>query len=188
MTKWIVLVGALFLVPGVSVACGSVEDMFERMRFETDKAPLESFLEDFSCGTPSKYSPERADTYIAMVLINAARARVSKDKVQATLSSFNCAYSARHYHGYVEIKAYLGDKRFGAACDLDVIERVYVVTANGGANLRTKPSISAPKLGAIAEGVAVRNGTEESEWVLVDTYLGRGYMHVSTLRRYVEES
>ena len=104
------------------------------------------------------------------------------------LTSFNCAYSARDHDGYVEIKAYLGAETFSKVCNTDILAQVYVVAVQGGANLRTEPSIAASKLGAIAEGSAVRNGTRDGDWVYVDTYLGSGYMHASTLKRYLESS
>ena len=84
--------------------------------------------------------------------------------------------------------AYIGPRRFAEACDPEVLARIYVVKAKGGANLRSGPALTASKIGAIAEGAAVRNGVRDGDWVHVNTYLGNGYIHISTLRPYLGES
>ena len=178
----------VFAVASEASACGSVTQHFRVMSRETDAQKLDAFLDRYSCVPTVAYAPDSADTYIALVLINASRARVSKDKVASVLATFNCASLARALPGYVEIAAYIGVERFASACDPEVLSRIYIVVADGGANLRREPALSASKIGAIAEGIAVRDGKRQGDWVLVDTYLGAGYMHISTLKSYLGDT
>ena len=178
---------ALFLLGAVdsAEACGTVAQSFFSHSLETDRPRLESFLDSASCGDEEKYSPERADPVIALVLANSARAGVPATKIERVLTRFNCAATARDQPAYAKIIDYLGTTRYREVCGFSALARMLIVSSSGGANLRTAPSTSAPKLGAIAEGALVKNAERDGEWLLVDTFLGRGYMHESTLKSYV---
>ena len=166
-------------------ACGSVAQSFSAMMLETDKARLETFLEDHTCAEPARYSPDTADRYIAVVLLHAVRAGVSVDLVATVFGRYHCVARLAPYSGHRQIMDYIGKKRVLQMCPEDKLLRLYIVSAEGGANLRRAPGEDAAVIGAMAEGVAVENGWSGGEWIRVDTYLGRGYMHRSTLRHYI---
>jgi len=178
---------ALFLLGSVHTAeaCGSVAQSFFSYSLETDRSRLESFLDTQSCGNEERYSPERADPVIAVVLANATRAGVPAKTIERVLTRFNCVATARDKPGYAKIVDYLGTTRYEEVCDLKALTRMRLVSSSGGANVRAAPSTSARRLGAVAEGALVKNAEQDGEWFLVDSFLGRGYMHGSTLKPYV---
>ena len=168
-------------------ACGSVFKSFSAMMLEADKDRLESFLTAQSCNEPAEYSPNNADQYIALVLMHAVQARVSVNIVESVFAKYHCVAKLRPYSGHRQIVDYIGGARVNEICPEDEVRRLYVVAADGGANLRVGPTSDSQKIRAIAEGVAVENGRIEGEWIRVDTFMGTGYMHESTLRKYLPE-
>jgi hypothetical protein len=190
MLRLLILTIAFYSVaaPSESYACGSVAQSFWSNLLESDKSRLESFLKSQSCSDAEGYSPERAEPYIALVLLNAINAGVPQQTIEATLKLFNCASTVRERTVYGKIVEFLGEERFSEVCDVEALSRMYIVRASGGANLREAPSTSAAKLGAVAEGTLVKDAVLKGDWLLVDSYRGRGYMHKSTLKPYLGES
>jgi len=175
----------LLFLPLESFACGSVAQSFWGMILESDKGRLETFLESHACSGELKFSPDRADPYVAVVLMNAAHAGVSKDVFESVLSRFNCVAQLKNRSGYQVLVDYVGQERFSEICSSEKIDRVYVVKSQGGANLRASPSLDGEKVGTVAQGSVAINGEPHGEWVKVETYAGEGYMHESTLRTYL---
>ena len=91
------------------------------------------------------------------------------------------------YSAHRRIVDYIGGERVNELCPEDELRRIYVVAAEGGANLREGPASDSPKIGALSDGVAVENGRVDGDWIHVDTFMGAGYMHRSTLRQYLPE-
>ena len=172
------------LLPGAAAACGTVGQAFFTYVIDTDKDRLEQFLTTEACGTAEGYSPEEADRLIAQVLINAIESGVSRNVIEPVLRKYNCAYRARDRWPYKKIVEFVGTDRFDEFCDVSSLQKMYVVSAAGGANVRKSPSLSARKLGAIGDGVLVKNARREGEWLLVDTYIGTGYVHESIVEPY----
>lgn len=175
----------LLLLPLESFACGSVAQSFWGMILESDKGRLETFLESHACAGELKFSPDRADPYVAVVLMNAAHTGVSKDIFESVLSRFNCVAQLKNRSGYQVLVDYVGQERFSEICSSEKLDRVYVVKSQGGANLRASPSLDGEKVGTVAQGSVAINGETHGEWVKVETYAGEGYMHESTLRNYL---
>lgn len=175
------------MFPVAAPACGSVAQAFASMMLEADKDRLESFLESQACHDNLKFSPHRADRHVAIVLMNSAHAGVSKNLFGDVLARFNCVARLRSRSGYQVLVNYLGAERFAEVCDADKLDRVYVVTASGGANLRASPSMVGEKLAAVADGVVANDGKQHGEWLEVTTYLGRGFLHESTLTKYLQD-
>lgn len=184
LTKRLVALVVL-AAPLEATACGSVAQSFWGMILESDKDRLESFLQSQACSGELKFSPDRADSYIAVVLMNAAHAGVSKDIYETVLSRFNCVARLGKRTGYQVIVEYVGAERLSEICSRERLERVYVVKAEGGANLRASPSINGDKIGTVAQGVVAVDGESDGEWIKVRTYAGEGYMHATTLRPYL---
>ena len=182
-TRFLALV--LLAAPLEAIACGSVAQSFWGMILESDKGRLESFLQSHACSGELKFSPDRADPYVAVVLMNAAHAGVSKDVYEEVLSRFNCVAQLNNRTGYQVLIDYVGPERFSEICSPKKLERVYVVKAQGGANLRASPSMDGEKVGTVAQGVVAIDGERDGEWIKVTTYAGEGYMHESTLRAYL---
>lgn len=178
---------ALFLLaaPLDAFACGSVAQSFWGMILESDKGRLESFLQSHACSGELDFSPDRADPYVAVVLMNAAHAGVSKDIFEKVLSRFNCVAQLKNRSGYQVFIDYVGPERFVEICNPEKLKRVYVVKAQGGANLRASPSMDGEKVGTVAQVVVAIDGEPQGEWIKVKTYSGEGYMHESTLRAYL---
>ena len=174
-----------FCTPLESFACGSVEQSFWSMMLEVDKDRLETFLESQVCSGELDFSPGKSDPYVAVVLINSAHAGVSKDIFGRVLSRFNCVAQLKNRSGYKVLVDYVGEERFNTICDSARLSRVYVVTAQDGANIRKSPSKDGEKIGAIAQGSVAVDGEVNGEWIKVRTYMGEGYMHESTLRSYL---
>jgi hypothetical protein len=116
--------------------------------------------------------------------MNAAHAGVSKDIFESVLSRFNCVAQLENRTGYQVIIDYVGQERFAEICSPERLDRVYVVKAQGGANLRASPSMDGEKVGTVAQGSVAIDGELHGEWIKVKTYAGEGYMHESTLRAY----
>lgn len=173
--------------PDKLLACGSTAQQFWSYTLEADKSKLESFLTEQSCVSEAKYSPVEAEPYIALVLINAIDAGVSRDTIELVFKRYNCASTVRNRSAYRKIVDFLGEERFSEICDLETLRRMHVVRADGGANVRSEPNKQADKVGVVAEGALVKNGKIDGDWVLVDTYSGTGYMHSSILRPYILE-
>ncbi|HNP64390.1 MAG TPA: SH3 domain-containing protein [Woeseiaceae bacterium] len=190
MHRLLIFTVAFYLVadPGESHACGSVAQSFWSNVLEADQSRLDTFLKSQSCGDAVKYSPEHAEPYIALVLLNAIDAGVPKQTIEDTFKAFNCVSTVRHRSAYKKFVEFFGEERFLEICDSEALARMFIVQASGGANLRSAPSTSAEKLGAVAEGALVKDAQPEGDWFLVESYLGRGYMHKSTLRPYLGES
>jgi len=188
MRSTYILATALILMPTMANACGSAAQQFWSYILESDRATLESFLDSQQCSGDLKYSPDAADPYVALVLINAARAGVDKGVFENVLSRFNCVAQLSNRSGYQTIVDYVGEERFGELCKEENHRRVYVVSADGGANLRKTPSIDGQKIGAVGNGAVAVDGIRDGEWIKVTTYLGEGYMHESTLRPYLPPS
>ena len=155
---------------------------------ETDRDNLEAILSSHSCNEPAKYSPDDADEFITLVLLHAVQAEVPAEAIEPVFARYHCVAKLAPYPAHRDIVEYLGESRVKELCPGEQIRRVYVVVSGGGANLRDAPSLDADKIGAVAEGAAVENGVVEGDWIHVKTYLGSGYMHVSTLRPYLHES
>ena len=183
----LILVIGQFLAPAVANACGSAAQQFWSLILEADKDRLEAFLKEQQCSGDLKFSPDAADPYVAIVLINAARAGVDKRVFEGVLTRFNCVAQLSNRSGYQTIIDYVGEDRFGELCRGEDLRRVYVVTAEGGANLRASPDIDGQKIGAVANGAVAINASEDGEWIKVTTYVGEGYMHESTLRPYLPQ-
>jgi len=176
-----------FFVPEPTFGCGSVSKSFSATMLEADKDRLEAFLTAHSCNEPAKYSPNDADQYIAVVLLHAVHAGVSVDIVESVFSKYHCVAQLESHSAHQRIVGYIGSERVQELCPEEELRRLYVVATNGGANLREGPASDSPKIGAVAEGVAVENGRIEGNWIRVETFMGTGYMHRSTLRRYLPE-
>jgi len=181
----LILVFALFFAPSTVNACGSPAQQFWSNILEAEKSRLEAFLKEQQCSGDLKYSPDAADPYVAIVLINAARAGVNTRIFEGVLTRFNCVAQLSNRSGYQAIIDYVGQDRYDELCRDEDLRRVYVVAADGGANLRASPSLDAQKIGAVANGAVAINGIQEGEWIKVTTYMGDGYMHESTLRHYI---
>ncbi|MGB5335525.1 MAG: SH3 domain-containing protein, partial [Woeseiaceae bacterium] len=175
----------LIMLPLESFACGSVAQSFWGMILESDKGRLETFLQSHACSGELKFSPDRADPYVAVVLMNAAHAGVSKDVFESVLLRFNCVAQLKNRSGYQVLIDYVGQERFSEICSSEKLDRVYIVKAQGGANLRASPSLDGEKVGTVAQGSVAINGELHGEWIKVETYAGEGYMHESTLRNYL---
>ena len=171
-------------IPLESFACGSAAQSFWSMILESDKSRLETFLKSQACSGELKFSPDEADPYVAVVLMNAAHAGVSKEIIERALSRFNCLAQLNERTGYQVLIDYVGQERFDKICDSDDLTLVYVVKAQGGANLRASPSTDGKKSGAVAQGSVAINGEPHGERIKVKTYIGEGFMHESTLRSY----
>lgn len=65
---------SLWLAAAGANACGSAAQQFWPYILEADKDHLETFLQEQQCSGDLKFSPNAADPYVAIVLINAARA------------------------------------------------------------------------------------------------------------------
>jgi len=190
MLRLLLLVFAVYLVatPNQVQACGTVAQSFWSNVLEADKTQLESFLKSQTCSDAERYAPEQAEPYIAIVLINAIDAGVSEQTIEAAFTQFNCVSTVRRRTAYNRIIEFVGKERFSKICDAEALGRMYIVKASGGANLRRAPSISADKLGAVAEGTLVKDAEPEGEWFFVHSYRGSGYVHQSTLKPYLGES
>lgn len=175
----------LLVVPLESFACGSVAQSFWGMILESEKDRLETFLQSHACSGELEFSPDRADPYIAVVLMNAAHAGVSKEIFEKVLSRFNCVAQLKNRTGYQVLVNYVGPERFAKICSSDKLDRVYIVKAQGGANLRASPAMDGEKVGTVAHGSVAVDGERNGEWIKATTYAGEGYMHESTLRAYL---
>jgi hypothetical protein len=175
----------LLVAPLDSLACGSVAQSFFGMLLEADKDRLETFLRSQDCFGELDFLPDEADPYVAVVLMNAAQAGVSKDLFEHVLSRFNCVAQLRNRTGYQVLVDYVGADRFAEICSPEKLQRVYVVVARGGANLRASPSVDGKKIGTVAQGSVAIDGEPHGEWMKVKTYSGEGFMHESTLRPYI---
>ena len=153
----------LLVVPLESFACGSVAQSFFGMILERDKDRLEAFLRSHACSGELKFSPDRADPYVAVVLMNAADLGVSKDIFEKVLSRFNCVAQLNNRTGYQVLIDYIGQEQFAKNCSPEKLDRVYVVKAQGGANLRASPSIDGRKVGTVAQGSVAVNGERHNE-------------------------
>ncbi len=176
-----------YFAPEPTFACGSVFKSFSATMLEVDKERLESFLTAHSCNEPANYSPNHADQYIAVVLLHAVQAGVSVDIVESVFAKYHCVARLAPYSSHRRIVDYIGGERVQELCPEEELRRIYIVAADGGANLREGPVADSPKIGAVAEGVAVENGQVEGDWIRVETFMGTGYMHRSTLRQYLPE-
>jgi hypothetical protein len=117
--------------------------------------------------------------------MNAAHAGVSKNIFESVLSRFNCVAQLKNRTGYKVLIDYVGQERFAEICPPGMLDRVYVVKAQGGANLRASPAMNGEKVGTVAQGSVAVDGEPHGEWIKVKTYAGEGYMHASTLRAYL---
>ena len=184
----LLVLGLVSFLPAPSIACGTVAKSFSAVMLETDRESLEAILSSHSCSEPATYSPDDADEFIALVLLHAVQAEVPAEAIEPVFARYHCIAKLARYPAHRDIVAYLGESRVKELCPNEQLRRVYVVVSDGGANLREGPSLDAAKIGAVAEGASVEQGTVEGDWIHVKTYLGRGYMHVSTLRPYMHES
>ncbi len=166
-------------------ACGSIEKHFGTYEQHKNKSEVEAFLKTQTCGSADSYSPLYAEPVIARVLANAIDLEVSKDVIQKVFKIYNCLSFARHQDEHRKILKFLGQDKLSGLCNPDSLRKMYIVSSAGGANLRGKPDKKAKKVGAVAESVIVKNGRVYGDWVLVDTYKGTGYMHISTLMPYI---
>lgn len=183
VTRFFALI--LVVLPLESFACGSAAQAFWGMILESDKNRLETFLQSQACSGELDFEPDRADPYVAVVLMNAAHAGVSRDIFESVLLRFNCVAQLKNRTGYQVLVDYVGQERFNEICSAEKLDRVYIVKAQGGANLRASPSIDGEKVGTVAQGSVAINGEPDGEWIKVKTYAGVGYMHASTLRAYL---
>jgi hypothetical protein len=165
-----------------------VAKSFSAIMLEADRERLESFLDAQSCDEPARYSPYDADQYIVAVLMHAVQAGVPVEIVESVFAKYHCVAQLAPWSGHRLVVDYIGGRRVQEICPEDQLRRLYVVVADGGANLREGPANDSPKIGAIAEGVAVENGWIEGDWIHVVTFMGSGYMHRSTLRQYLPEN
>ena len=181
MTRYlsIPLILVLAAIPLESSACGSTAQEFFSYLLEADRSRLETFLTSQSCASEAKYSPTEADPYIALVLINAIDAGVDRKTIESVFVRYNCTSTVRNRTAYARIVDYLGEDRFAEVCDIESLRRMYIVQAEGGANVREEPSTEARKTGVVAEGSLVKNARIDGDWLLVDTYSGTGYMHLT---------
>ena len=184
----LLVLGLVSFLPTPGMACGTVAKSFSAMMLETDRESLEAILLSHSCNEPAKYSPDDADEFIALVLLHAVQAKVPAEAIEPVFARYHCIAKLAPYPAHRDIVAYLGESRVRELCPNEQLRRVYVVVSDGGANLREGPSVDAVKIGAVAQGASVEQGTVEGDWIHVKTYLGSGYMHVSTLRPYMHES
>lgn len=171
----------------VAFACGSVAQNFGAYEQNKNKTKVEAFLKSQACGSDDSYSPLHAEPVIARVLANAIEIGVPGENIEGVFKKYNCLYTARHQEIYRKISDFLGEGKFAKYCNLEKFKKMYVVSSDGGANLRSKPSKTAKKLGTVAESVLVTNGKVYGDWILVDTYSGTGYMHSSTLKPYITD-
>ncbi len=177
------------LASAAASACGSTAQQFFSHSFETDKARLEQFFAEQQCIDDLRFAPDSADPLVALVLVNAADAGVDKRLYENVLTRFNCVAQIRRRSAsaYQTIIDYVGEDRYAELCPEERLRRVYVVAADGGANLRATPDSRGERIGAIAQGVVANDGVRMGEWIHVTTHVGEGYMHESTLRLYLPE-
>jgi len=175
----------LLIAASESLACGGVAHAFHRMKLETDPERLEAFLQTQTCSEELHFFPELADRPVFAVLKNAAAAGVSVDLFERVLTRFNCVAKLADQPDYRVIMDYVKPDRFAALCAPEALARVYIVQVTSGANLRATPSIRGAKVGAVQFGAIALEGEVSGEWIKVRTYMGEGYMHESTLRKYL---
>ena len=185
---FVAVIGLALISPVPSFACGTVAKSFSALMLETEKDSLEAILSSHSCNTPAKYSPDDADEFVALVLLHAVQAGVPAEIIEPVFAKYHCVAQLAPYPAHRVIVNYIGKARVHELCPEQKLRRVYVVLADGGANLRSGPSVDTPKIGTIAEGAAVEDGIVEGDWVHVKTHWGSGYMHGSTLRPYLHEN
>ncbi|MBK9584727.1 MAG: SH3 domain-containing protein [Alphaproteobacteria bacterium] len=182
---FVLLVFVSTISADVVFACGSVEKNFGVYVQNKSKSKVEVFLKSQSCGSDETYSPLYAEPVIARVLANAIDLGVSRESIEGVFKKYNCLSLARNQDVYKKITDFVGKEKLTRYCDPAKFRKMFIVISEGGANLRSKPTMQAKIIGTVAESVLVTNGTVYGDWVLVDTYSGTGYMHASTLMPYI---
>ena len=167
-----------------SFACGGTEHHFSRYwRLDTVEKKS-ALLEHLGCVEPMNYSPRFADPVISAVLADAIKIGLPRKSIEMVLKNYNCAYGARTKEEYKAIRSYIGSDKYAAFCNLERLERVYIVNVSGGAVLRFGPSVESKRLAAVAEGAFVESIKDAEEWLQVKTNKGKGYVHKSLLSAY----
>ena len=167
-----------------AAACGSVAQHFFGYPASGTLEQKQSFLEQTPCSMSEAYSPENAEEWVAKALINAKAAGVTDAVINRLLSEYNCVHDLKGTKLYKRLRREIGADQFDSRCDLEQLARMYVVVPKSGVVLRSGPSRDSKRMAAIAHGALVRNGSVVGDWVEVETYRGRGYIHRSLLRQY----
>lgn len=180
----------LLFIHSRALACGSPSMFlagYTNLGPNADLATRERALDLVlgSCIDHTNYLPGNDDELIASVAIDAMENRLPREKVEALLQQFHCAFGARDDEEYSAIRSFVGEQRFDEFCDSENLNRIYIVNASSGAVLRDAPSTSGERLIAIPEGGYVKRIAQEGSWYQVDGGLyGNGYIYGALLRPY----
>ncbi len=165
-----------------TLACGSVSQNMQMYWTMGTLESKETFLLEQSCYQHMNYSPLRADPIITSVVSDAINIGVKKAVINKAIDSFNCMYGAYHLDEYENVSRYILENGMEATCNTSRLDASYIVTTQGGVNLRSKPSTSGSKIGTVAEGVLVMVLRIEGSWAYVESYAGKGYIYLPLLQ------
>lgn len=167
-----------------SFACGTTAHSFKRYWKLDSISEKQILLSSLGCHALSNYSPLVADPVIAHVLDDAIKLTIDAPTIIKVLKKYNCVHGARKTEWYPNIRTFIHQHSSEISCDVDKISRMYIVTSQGGAILRSAPSSSSNKLNTIREGRFVLVNKVTNNWALVSSYRGDGYIYLPLLQKY----
>ena len=173
-----------FLYSACALSCGSTAQHFFGYSKWSSKSDKEAFFEANSCGVPINYGPKQADPLIADAVVDGINSGVNKDLLFTILRNYNCAYGARHQSNYKVIKEFITREKYATFCNLERLQRIFIIQADGGLTLRDSASKQGKRIDALANGTYVEVLRESGDWAYVKSYHGEGYVYKKLLTPY----
>jgi len=164
--------------------CGNTAEHFYRYWDLESKAKKIKLLEVLGCNQPSNYAPRSADPIITRVLADALNNDVPSKTIKMVLTNYHCAYGGRNLTEYQTIKNFITEQKYAEFCDIERLQRIYIVKSKGGAVFRSAPSVSSERLDAIAEGAFVEVEDSVGEWAKIKYAGVYGYVFKPLLSAY----
>ena len=179
---------ALLGLPGVSLACGTV-DMWISVYEEGGRH--KALFHMLDCAD-SYQAPEDDQKLLPVLLDAMGRHQDVAELACSVFKHFNCLYGARNSVGYQELLKQVADRT--GPIDLAKFKDWLIVTANNGANVRKGPSTDTQVITAVKPGMQVRLLERSGQWMKIrpvgpgsiDPRFERkvGYVHESLLKPY----